>query len=311
MMNPDLLAAARDHLHNEAISRQLARQRRLDELYETLPALRELDVRIHRTMLEGLTATLREDVDPVEAIRASARANLGAQEARLALLGKAEIDPASLEPPMGCALCGDKLYVGSTACRCLIGEVHRRQMQALGRRLDVERMNFRAFNLNRFSDAPESGKTTSPRAAMRAVRDSLGEYARGFAPGSKNLFIYDDYAKLGKSFFCACILREVSERGFWVEYDSAAGLFAALEAEKFDRLREEDGDPRRYTRCDLLVLDDLGTEYVTPFVRAALYDLINTRLSERRPMIINSALSIEGLGGLYGPQVMNRIKGGF
>ena len=120
---------------------------------------------------------------------------------------------------------------------------------------------------------------------------------------------------LGKTFLSGCIAREVSERGFSVVYDTAIHLFAAFEAKKFSRDIQEGqqarDDTRRYLRCDLLILDDLGSELTTPFVQSALYELINSRLLADRRTIISTNLSMEQIAGRYTPQISSRIDGLF
>ena len=120
---------------------------------------------------------------------------------------------------------------------------------------------------------------------------------------------------LGKTFLSGCIAREVSERGFSVVYDTAISLFAAFESRKFSRDMEEGrqarDETRRYLHCDLLILDDLGSELTTPFVQSALYELINSRLLADKRTIISTNLSIEQIAARYTPQIASRIEGLF
>ena len=119
---------------------------------------------------------------------------------------------------------------------------------------------------------------------------------------------------LGKTFLSACIAREVSKSGFSVVYDTATHVFSQFETNKFRRFGEEDqeeaaADVRRYLECDLLIVDDLGTELVTPFVQDALYQLINGRIVAEKRTIINSNLDEKGIRQRYSPQIASRLGG--
>lgn len=103
----------------------------------------------------------------------------------------------------------------------------------------------------------------------------------------------------------------VSGDGWSVVYDTAGRIFQRFEAQKFGR-EEGDGasaDVERVLGCDLLILDDLGTEMTTAFVQSALYQIVNTRLLEKRPTILSTNLRVEALHSRYSPQIASRIEG--
>jgi DNA replication protein DnaC len=118
---------------------------------------------------------------------------------------------------------------------------------------------------------------------------------------------------LGKTFLSACIARTVSENGYSVVYDTAGNIFAQFEARKFQRdaqdAQEAKDDTRRYLSCDLLILDDLGSELTTQFVQSALYELINTRMVAGKHTVISSNLSMEEAARRYSPQIASRLAG--
>ena len=114
---------------------------------------------------------------------------------------------------------------------------------------------------------------------MERIYDACRDYAYEFSPRSGNLLLSGDPG-LGKTFLSACIARVVSETGHSVVYDTAAHIFERFEAQKFsrDETGGADEDVSRLLRCDLLIIDDLGTELTTEFVRSAFYQIVNTRL---------------------------------
>ena len=133
-------------------------------------------------------------------------------------------------------------------------------------------------------------------------------YADRFGSEGGNLLLFGAPG-LGKTFLSACIARVVSEDGYSVVYDTASHIFSLLEDAKFRRGDEDDEETRRLDQCDLLIIDDLGTEMTTQFVCSALYHVVNTRLMESRPTIISTNLTPEQLSVRYSPQIASRLLG--
>lgn len=140
------------------------------------------------------------------------------------------------------------------------------------------------------------------------VYNSCAEFAHGFGRCPRNLLLFGAPG-LGKTHLSAAIAREVSEKGFSVVYDTAARVFERFEIQKFSRENAADNDVERILSCDLLILDDLGTEMTTAFVQSALYQIINTRLMEKKSTIISTNLTPEKLEQRYSAQIASRIEG--
>ena len=140
----------------------------------------------------------------------------------------------------------------------------------------------------------------------RSYADFFGAYPH------KNLFLYGSPG-LGKTFLSACVARSVAEKGCSVVYDTASNILARFETKKFAKteedLRRAEGDVHRYLVCDLLIVDDLGSEFTTPFSQSALYELINTRLVTAKHTVISSNLDIGAIRQRYTPQVVSRLEG--
>jgi DNA replication protein DnaC len=103
----------------------------------------------------------------------------------------------------------------------------------------------------------------------------------------------------------------VGEQGYSVCYETAAGLFGKLEKAKFAPSEETIREAEKLENCDLLIIDDLGTELSGQFVTAALYGLLNTRLLAKRPMIITTNLNVDEAAGRYSGQIASRLYGEF
>ena len=198
-------------------------------------------------------------------------------------------------------------------CRGLKELCAQEQIRELSKLLDLGEQSFDTFRMDFYSQTTYPGRGNSPRGNMELVYDVCLNYATKFGRFAlKNLFL-SGAPGLGKTFLSACIARAVSENGFSVVYDTAGNIFAQFEARKFlrdsrDGLDARD-ETRRYLNCDLLILDDLGSELTTQFTQSALYELVNTRLVGGRHTVISSNLSMEEVAQRYAPQIASRLDG--
>ena len=143
---------------------------------------------------------------------------------------------------------------------------------------------------------------------MQLTFNHCRRYAKEFSRKSPSL-LFTGGPGLGKTYLSACIARTVADSGFSVVYDTAGKLFADFEAEKFGGRGEE--QTRKYLACDLLIIDDLGTEMTTQFTQSVLYQVINTRLMEDKPVIISTNLTDESLRQRYAAPIVSRLTGAY
>jgi len=141
---------------------------------------------------------------------------------------------------------------------------------------------------------------------MEDVHGICLDYAECFGNKSENL-LFQGGTGLGKTFLAACIARVVARRGFSVVYDTAVSALVTFEAEKFGKDGASPEQVRRLTECDLLILDDLGTELTSSFALSALYTLINSRLTSKKKTIITTNLSYDELRRRYTAQICSRL----
>ena len=180
--------------------------------------------------------------------------------------------------------------------------------------LDLGGQSFETFSLSWYSDTYDPALGISPRKNMARILEICRNYAETFSQDSGSLLLTGDPG-LGKTFLSAAIARVVSGDGWSVVYDTAGSIFRRFESQKFRREDEEeaDADVERVLHCDLLILDDLGTEMTTAFVQSALYQIVNTRLMEKRATILSTNLSMvernNEIASRYSPQIASRIEG--
>ena len=285
-------------------------QERRENIFRRQPRLREIDGELRATMSRILASALRRGSDPRTAIEALKKQNLGLQEERAMLLDQLGLPADCLEEKPACPLCGDTGYRDGGMCRCLRTYCAREQQRELSRMLDLGGQSFETFSLEWYSEAEDPALGVSPRENMDWICKTCKRWAAAFGPGSGSLLLTGDPG-LGKTFLSAAIAREVSGDGWSVVYDTAVHIFDRFEARKFGREsgEEVESDVERVLDCDLLILDDLGTEMTTPFVQSALYTIVNSRIMDRRSTILSTNLRLEELSRRYTPQTASRIEG--
>lgn len=303
---PEVLRRATERLKQQQQLRRSTFEARRDAIYRQLPRVQQIDRQLRLGVVQAATAALKQGEDPAPAIQRLRAESKALQREKAALLAQAGYRKEDLIDEPACKLCNDSGWRGAKMCTCLQKLCAAEQIQSLSSLLDFQGQSFDTFSLEYYSPTPgPSG--VSPRYHMEMVRDICYNYASRFGrSGIHNLFLSGNPG-LGKTFLSACIAQVVSQAGFSVVYDTAIQIFSHFEEEKFGR--GETGFTQRYLNCDLLILDDLGSELTTPFLQSALYQIVNTRLITGKHTVISSNLSQKEIALRYSAQVASRIAG--
>lgn len=297
-----LLARARTALDRIRMDNETEHQLRLAAAYAARPEIRRCEEEMRAQMTELVRITLAREADGAEKIEKLKEENLALQARRRELLRSLGHEADWLDPIVSCKKCGDSGVYGGGVCDCLKKLYNAELTRDVGVLLQNGDESFEKFDLSLYEGAA--------RETMKSVFEIAKNYADHFSPASGNL-LFQGGTGLGKTFLSACVARVVAQKGFSVCYDSASAVIAAFEAQKFDRSEEADARVRRMLACDLMILDDLGTEMPTPFADSALYTLINTRLNEGKNTIISTNLGYDELERRYTAQIFSRLRGSF
>ena len=307
-----LLARARSALEARRADNQAEHESRVRTVYARVPEIRQLDQQMRRQMTELVRVTIAGGADMPEKLERLRRDNLDAQARRAELLVEHGWPIDYLDEIVSCPRCRDTGVYEGQPCECLVRLYNRELTRELSTLLRGDE-SFARFDLALYSDAPnESG--TVPREVMRRVKAACEKYAENFPNVSSNL-LFQGGTGLGKTYLSACIARVVANKGYSVCYDSAAAALETFERQRFSR----DADTaeaaaaraERMLSCDLMLLDDLGTEMVTSLSTSALYTLLNTRLVNGRRTVISTNLTDEELRRRYPQQICSRLEGEF
>ena len=306
-----LIARAKTRLDEKRRRNDTLYERRLESVYAKAPRIRAIDADIRKTMTDLVRAALTPGSEgTIEDIRLR---NIELQENRRAELMHAGFPANYLDDEYMCPNCRDTGYKGTEICGCLM-ELYKDELRvSLSNLFKLGDETFDSFDLSYYDEtlAPDTG--ISARRSMEIIYETCIEYARKFGKKSINLF-FNGAPGLGKTFLSACIARVVADSGFSVVYDTASSVFSKFEDAKFSRsedMEETRSEVKRYLECDLLILDDLGTEMTTSFTISALYEIVNSRLITGRKTIVSSNLTLHELNRRYSEQIMSRIEGDY
>lgn len=306
-----LLRQSLERLENEKRSRALKTAKLRAEVYSKMPRVKEIDLELRLLMLDTIGTAISVGHSVEEEMDSARRKSLDLQAERAELLVSSGYKITEIDDDPMCPKCLDNGYIGTKPCDCLMDIYRDEQRKELSACLKLGEETFNTFNLEYYDDRRDPKTGVSPRDAMSLVFEQCREYAKKFGKSSPNLFLRGGTG-LGKTFLSACIAKVVSEKGYSVVYDTAVNIFTAFEEEKFGR-NTEVSDTRdrvyRYLNCDLLIIDDLGTEMLTSMVSSALYTVLNTRLVNGKKTVINSNLTSDELSRRYMPQIVSRLEG--
>ena len=304
----EVLQRARARLAQARADRESENQEHLANAYAQVPRLREIDNQLRRTMALAAQTVFTQGGDPVEAMNRVKEANLALQEERRQLI-ELHFEEGYLDDTPLCTICGGSGYLGSQMCECLQELCRQEQRKELGV-LAGGKESFSQFRLDYYPDRYDAAYGASPRTIMDRNFQICRRYASTFTMNAGNL-LFIGGTGLGKTFLSACIARVVSDRGNSVTYESAPHLFGKLEQARFSGDEEAKKESAKMMDCDLLIIDDLGTEMPSQFVTAALYSLVNDRLLSVKPMVISTNLNVDEIGKRYSPQIASRLHGNF
>ena len=196
-----------------------------------------------------------------------------------------------------CPVCCDRGYNGSRYCDCFKALCGKLAADELNKSSQLKLSDFDSFDLTYYSG--------ENYGIMKNILEFTKQYAMTFTPDSKSILMFGQTG-LGKTHLSLAIANVVLSKGYSVIYDSAINILRSIEKEHFSYEHSSEMIDL-VMETDLLILDDMGTEYETPFYNATVYNIINTRLNCGKPSIISTNLDFAGISRRYDKRVMSRI----
>ncbi len=274
------------------------------EVWAAIPEVEEIDKALQLTGLSIMRAALDGgDVDARIAETRSRNAELNA--VRQSLLIARGYPADYTEPHYDCALCNDSGYADGRMCRCMKKQLIEAGYESSGMGNLIREQSFANFDLRYYE-----GDAAAHRR-MNQIRIKMQQYADTFAAGAAGSLVLFGSTGLGKTHLSSAVARVVIERGYDVFYVSAISLLSDFEMQRFGNSAggETGLGTARYFDCDLLIIDDLGTEVSNQFSTSVLYNIINTRLNRKKATIISTNLTQEDFRKRYWDRITSRVLG--
>ena len=281
------------------------RKRRIALLYAKAPRLQELEEETYRTYSK-LTAQLFGEENLAEQTNQKI---MELQEEKKRLLRREGYPEDYLDTVYTCEKCQDNGYIQTVPCECYKEKKRKYLYQAANLSPVMQTQSFDNFSFDFYSKEKLSADGQSAYNNAQSVYRDCSEFVQKeeYKKGM-NLFLYGAPG-LGKTFLCSCIAQELLKKEIPVLYQTAYRLFSVLEDARFKKDETCEALARQFYEIPVLIIDDLGTEFVTSYTSAVLFDLINTRIQNKQSTIISSNLKMDELKQQYSERVQSRIFG--
>jgi len=285
---------------------ELRLSKMIAEVYKKSPEIKELDESLAQYAIKISRAILAGKEIEIEKL---AQENRLEQDKREKLLKAKGFGEGFLRDIYKCSKCSDTGYIeNGDKCFCFKQKLISRyyQMSSLSRVFDED--NFDNFDFKYYSASKDKNSGISPREKMKIIHSTVLKCLENFDYEPFNLFFIGQVG-VGKTFMCSCIAKEVLEKGHTVLYAPATRLFKTIEDARFHRedMSEPSAQIDFFYQAELLIIDDLGTEFSTLATNSALFDIINSRILDGRSTIISSNLSLKELENNYSDRIISRF----
>ena len=292
--------------------RQKAKQEykaRQNVFYIRCPRAKEIKKLLAATAIDAAKAVLN-GADTKQQLILLKNKNLDLQKELSGLLKSSGLPEDYLDIKYECPNCNDEGYIDGKMCSCMKKILRNEAFNKLNELSPLSLCTFDSFSLEYYPTTQIRNNGPSPQKRMESILKFCENYAVNFSLSSTDLLM-QGATGLGKTHLSLAIARAVINKGYGVIYGSTQNIVTKLERERF-RYNREDGesDSEQYLiDCDLLILDDLGTEFSTSFSNAAIYNIINSRMMSEKPTIISTNLSLRELEKNYSERFISRIMG--
>lgn len=282
------------------------RQRRIDEVYEKIPSMASLEENIKELGFKiinlALSGTNTEDLE-------NKLKNL--RELKEKLLLENGFTKDYMELKYHHDLCKDTGFVGTKMCSCRKQIIIDENYSLSNIKNLISKENFSNFNETLFADNPYKDYPVTPRDNIRSVKNNLMNYINNFSNESTNIYIFGDVGR-GKTFLLNSVAKELLDRNYSVLYMTSSSLFKFLNDYNWAFEEQRYKHQERYDfilECDLLIIDDLGSEAPSKNDPANLFDVVNTRMISQKPILFSTNFDESMLSDTYGPRIFSRIVG--
>lgn len=287
---------------------------RKEKLYERLPELEEIETQIKLLSIKLSKLLLLRPDDLEEQIISVKKEIEDYKSKRDEVYKDYDIPKNYLEIQYECSKCNDTGFLkNGSKCSCLNKQIINNLYNMSNMVHMLKRENFDTFDISVFSNETYKNEKLTPKQNMYNILQASEDFCNNFYKTNVNILFYGGTG-LGKTFMCNCIAKSLIDREISVLYQTAFSLFEIVENHKFNKQIETEQNRIYYNMifdCDLLIIDDLGTEFNNSFTNAELFNIINGRLITEKKTIISTNLSLEQLAETYSDRIVSRVFSSF
>ncbi len=307
-MEKTILSRANIKFNTRRRKREELIEQRKQEIYEKIPEIRAIEQELAGCSFEALSQ-VAGGATPEQAVELFKEKMDRLSKERERLLHKNGFSVEYLNPPYECPKCSDRGIVDGKLCACYNACVSEELYKESNLGTLLKNQTFDKFDFNMYSDKPIEGTELTPKNNMKDIYDECRAFVNDFDKKHGNLIMYGPPG-LGKTFLSSCIANSLIEKGVDVFYQSAGQIFTSLDKIRFGRGNEADEYlADRILASELLIIDDLGTEFVNAMSVSELFRIINTRLLAEKSTIISTNLLMHDIKQYYSERVLSRIAG--
>ena len=282
----------------------LEAQSRIDEISNEIPELKTIQTKLAQVGLNISKAFLTSK-NPQAEIDKLRIESLALQDRKKKILKENGYSEDALSIKYTCPACEDTGFIGGRRCKCyinLLKEIERAKIEKIA---PIDECTFESFDTNYY---PEEMDGVCPKKKAEIIKENCKRYATSFTKRSKSLLFMGNTG-LGKTHLSLAIANVVINRGYSIIYGTAQNILRDLQNENFGRTDNLRYFENEILSTDLLILDDLGTEFKNQFTVSCLYNIINSRLCAKLPTIISTNYTFEELEEKYDQRITSRITG--
>ncbi|HBY20108.1 MAG: hypothetical protein A2Y24_08955 [Clostridiales bacterium GWE2_32_10] len=285
-----------------------------NEIYSILPRVKQIDSLLFNTGLR-LSRAIIEDPTSTNKLLSKIQTETHALESeKVQLLIENGYPKDYLQIKYSCKKCNDTGFINNKPCTCFEQELMLAAYASSNIKEILSEENFDNFNFEYYSDEKYPTQKLTPQENIKRIYQIAHDFAHNFDKQFTNLLFYGSPGT-GKTYLCNCIAKDLLDAGKGVLYLTAFELFKLIEDDRFNKKDDETEERTNFLdsifKADLLIIDDLGTEFHTTLSNASFFNCINTRLLHKKTTVISTNFTLENLQKTYSARIVSRVLGNY
>lgn len=279
-------------------------EQRSGEIEKNAPEIARINEKLINTSVSLAKAYIQNPKSFPDAIEKIRIENLEGQEKIRKLLNAFNYPEDYLDTKYICEKCCDTGFVDGYRCKCYEELLTKYSVEELNQNCKISLHSFDDFKLDYYPNEINQ-LNVSPRSKMKEIFEFCKEWTEQFSDNSTGIFM-NGRTGLGKTMLSSCIAKKLLNRGYTVAFDSISNFLRSIENEHFGRVNNQD-TLQILLDADLVILDDLGSEFNSPFYSSSIYNIINSRINGNKPTIISTNYTMRELQDKYDDRIISRI----